>query len=630
MMSLKSGLIAESTYALEVLSILLHDDSTVTWFGLQHLPGLVEVLLEHFRRCLIQIFPSDFDDLELGLEKQDIVWHGRIPNENKEVEITQQLRVEVEKEVDGGAIGDGSLQIEGDVTKTSSGVIVIFEENSQEETLMFDDKKWDVFEEIDSSLFDWQMGRGDTSAHILTRFTAETSFEFFEEKFFGRKHLSQIAKNKLRIDEVADKEKTGTRLVEHSTKPADDGAAILSNLCDQTDDDRVKLEEADDIPAIVSDHDDADKLDSKDADCHKLIAMDAEDEVRALEDMKRKWTEEEDIEISQPNDHSLLLVSDSQTDVSRRCLSISNIFRGLSFVPSNESEMSKHPGLLLIIGKLLKLYHTHTKQSHDSAKMYANAAYGEKADELQDDNNSKARWCSETLEVLREDTFVILANISGQLDLSLYPEEIVSPILNGLLHWVTCSAACALDPLPTMPLSYSLSPRRLVLETLCKLCIADSNVDLLLAMPPYSRTVLFLSNLVQLVAESGDQVVREFAIVLISSLVQADSSAARAIALHRPSISILLDFIELADHRAVHVVNTQGLAMLKGSPEMMGTSLDMLRRAASILCHMAEVPENKMIFARYHHRLLHLVMSQIMDQKVAAILAEVLYNSSLS
>lgn len=627
MMSLKSGLIAESTYALEVLSILLHDDSTVTWFGLQHLPGLVEVLLEHFRRCLIQIFPSDFDDLELGLEKQDIVWLGRIPNENKEVEVTQQLRVEVEKEVDG-AIDDGSLQIEGDVTKTSNGLIVIFEENSQEETLMFDDKKWDVFEEIDSSLFDWQMGRGDTSAHILTRFTTETSFEFFEEKFFGRKHLSQIAENKLRIDEVADKEKTDTKSVEHSTKPADDDTAILSNLCDQTDD-RVKLEEADDIPSVVSDHDDADKLDSKDADCHKLIAMDPEDEVRALEDMKRKWTEEEDIEISQPNDHSLLLVSDSQTDVSRRCLSISNIFRGLSFVPSNESEMSKHPGLLLIIGKLLKLYHTHTKQSHDSAKMYANAAYSEKADELQD-NNSKARWCSETLEVLREDTFVILANISGQLDLSLYPEEIVSPILNGLLHWVTCSAACALDPLPTMPLSYSLSPRRLVLETLCKLCIADSNVDLLLAMPPYSRTVLFLSNLVQLVAESSDQVVREFAIVLISSLVQADSSAARAIALHRPSVSILLDFIELADHRAVHVVNTQGLAMLKGSPEMMGTSLDMLRRAASILCHMAEVPENKMIFARYHHRLLHLVMSQIMDQKVAAILAEVLYNSSLS
>jgi len=68
MMALKSGLAGESTWALDILSILLRDDSAVLWFGLQQMPGLVDVLLEHFRRCLIEIFPSDFDELEITLE----------------------------------------------------------------------------------------------------------------------------------------------------------------------------------------------------------------------------------------------------------------------------------------------------------------------------------------------------------------------------------------------------------------------------------------------------------------------------------------------------------------------------------------------------------------------------------
>jgi len=62
MMALKSGLIAESTWALDVLTILLEDESTVGWFGLTHLPGLIEVLLEHLRRCLVQIYPGSFEE----------------------------------------------------------------------------------------------------------------------------------------------------------------------------------------------------------------------------------------------------------------------------------------------------------------------------------------------------------------------------------------------------------------------------------------------------------------------------------------------------------------------------------------------------------------------------------------
>ena len=55
MMALKSGQLLDSTWALDVLNVLLFDDHTVTYFGVQHMPGLVDVLLDHFRRYVWQI-----------------------------------------------------------------------------------------------------------------------------------------------------------------------------------------------------------------------------------------------------------------------------------------------------------------------------------------------------------------------------------------------------------------------------------------------------------------------------------------------------------------------------------------------------------------------------------------------
>ena len=52
-MSLRSGLLAEATWAIDTLNIMLFDDTTVVYFGLAHLPGLVDVLLDHFKRRVI-------------------------------------------------------------------------------------------------------------------------------------------------------------------------------------------------------------------------------------------------------------------------------------------------------------------------------------------------------------------------------------------------------------------------------------------------------------------------------------------------------------------------------------------------------------------------------------------------
>jgi len=62
----------------------------------------------------------------------------------------------------------------------------------------------------------------------------------------------------------------------------------------------------------------------------------------------------------------------------------------------------------------------------------------------------------------------------------------------------------------------------------------------------------------------------------------------------------------------------------------MGTSLDMLRRAATTLHNLAKHPDNRTLFVQHEPRLLQLVMSQILEQKVAAIVAQVLFTFSMA
>ena len=131
-----------------------------------------------------------------------------------------------------------------------------------------------------------------------------------------------------------------------------------------------------------------------------------------------------------------------------------------------------------------------------------------------------------------------------------------------------------------------------------------------------------------MLANRKEQVMREFSIVLLSALVAGDNSAARAVALLPPTISLLIDFLETAEQQAMTVANSHGVNMLRDNPEMMGTSLDMLRRAASMLLHMARVPENRTLFLHQQQRLLQLVMSHILDSQISGIIADILFHCS--
>jgi len=167
-MALRSGLLSESTWAVDVLAVLLRDDVTVAWFGLQHLPGLVDVLLDHLRRCLIELFPGDFDDLEVMCDSP-----GRSANSR-------------EKDTEDWKTAE---EVPSDCPSKSTRPVQV-ETNSPDEDLVFDDKRWDIYGDVDSSMLDWQIGRGDLTTHIQTHFSHLRSLDFAGSRFFGKPNLS--------------------------------------------------------------------------------------------------------------------------------------------------------------------------------------------------------------------------------------------------------------------------------------------------------------------------------------------------------------------------------------------------------------------------------------------------------
>jgi len=342
--------------------------------------------------------------------------------------------------------------------------------------------------------------------------------------------------------------------------------------------------------------------------------------------LKRRRISDYEDESYSRDEASLYLITETQDNLARRCVCLSTILRNLTFIPGNEAEFAKNVTFLSLLGKLLLLHHEHPVRAQKTRNYdrEEDADFADSCSSLQ----GESEWWWDFLHHVRENVLVMAANISGHMDLSQHPEEISRPVLDGLLHWAVCPAAHGQDPFPTVGPNSSLSPQRLALEALCKLCVTECNVDLVVATPPYSRLQRLCSVLTRLLCRSEEQVLREFGVNLLHFLSAADSGVARTIALQTPCVALLVAFIEQAESSALGVANQHGLAALRDNPESMGTSLDMLRRAAGTLLNLARHPDNRTLLLQHESRLLALVMSQILDQQVAAIVARVLFQCS--
>ncbi|KAF3703243.1 AT-rich interactive domain-containing protein 1B [Channa argus] len=603
MMSLKSGLLGESTWALDTINILLFDDSTVGSFNLTQLPGFLELIVEYYRRCLIQIF-GILEEYEVGAEGQRTLL-GPLSNHPEELETpkeppastsmsnrqsteeqgTQRLSVE---QVEGKsplvtAVSTINAEDKGKDSKPvlKEEVEMKREHEEQAEPQPYQASKYDKlpikveergeqWQEVEqrwtelrqpngfiSGLLHWKAGGGDSTSYIQTHFERRTG-DFMppspaerEEKWKGGGQGREEVEENLPCGEETPRET-----------------------------------EQDSLSEVKG---------------HILLAQSP---ISQLEDEPRCW------------DEAPLSTAESWQDaLTTRCICISNIVRGLSFVPGNDAELSRHPGLVLILGRLVLLHHHHPRRKRTPP------AY--QREEEQGLACSRDEWWWDCLGAVRENTLVTLANISGQLDLSLYPESICLPILDGLLHWMVCPSAEAQDPFSSAGGFSSLTPKRLVLECLCKLSIQDCNVDLLLATPPFSRQQKLFSTLVGLIGERKSQVCREMAVAVLSNLAQGDPTAARAIALQKGSVGTLIGFLEDSVAMAQYQQNPHSLLHVATPSEP--PSINMMCRAAKALLAIARVEENRTEFVLYESRLLDISLSTALNPSVAAIMCEVLF-----
>ena len=652
-MSLRSGLLMESSWALDVINVLLYDDHSFTYFGLGNMPGLLEALLEHWRATLISMFEIT-EDLELGTDqdrklraKRRLAIMGekytkkrkcsRKIKEESDKEDSLFAKSDSENEEEDNATDDYDLgMVSNNLTNPEDKCVVLsslpngqnfskrprfgeedIEVISKPDELFIMEREqekeenncsWDLSTvDCGSGSSHWLHGGGNPTDHIITSFTAKHTISEFVRVLKESKHLVKL--------EVAEDSVNG----DVSIKPSVNGDSIDPSECKkESNTDEIKPDRSENNANGTNQDPKEDIVDK----IQRLTGIVFRDPDAARKRWHSESLEDENYMKDEP---SLHLISDCHDNIGKRAVCISTILRNLSFVPGNEYELSKSPGFLAIIGRLLLLHYwypqrTNKQRNYDRGE---DEEAAESCTSLSDNNNE---WWWSHLHVIRENIMVALANIAGSLDLSPFDEDICRPILNGLLEWAVSSSAYAQDPFPNVGRHSPISPQRLAIEALCKLSLSEFNVDLILSTPPYTRIEKLTLMLAKKLYRYEDQVLREFSINLLYYLSSADSGVARTIALSDMTVALLLGFIEQAEQNAMVVAQQHGVNALRDNPDSMGTSLDMLRRAASTLGNLSKHPDNVPLFLRQEQRLLALVMSQILDQGVASILSNVLFN----
>lgn len=679
-MSLKSGLLAESTWALDTLNILLHDDRTVGFFYLKHHHSLLKTLINHFKKTLLAIFKEEFEILPRYLFRRE----GADP-----VPCTNEGEVKLDDASKADWLmssNETDYDILNSRAETSKG-------NDQGETERQGAKLSGGNTIPVASVFSFsrlKLGESDDLSHIQIPSTDNEMFfpvaddgpaimpESERKELESKSRLQRI--DQTPVSDLLRREALMSQIPLHrfgrlGRSPRRREKSFLEDI--QMREQILKELEGDQ----KTDNGGTKSAESEPKNRDLVPANSGSDKIASpvhkspAEAPKSPTLLIEESEVYKKEYLPLWSLSPSRELLQGRCLCISNILRSLSFIPGNDQELSQDAGILLILGRLLILHHSHLVRpkdqhihpSHTEEKLEEEE---EKAvadmctDEEKNKEQSKAEnvshkeekevecvkqvvhkekdciadmekheehkhmaykdyWWWDCLEVLRENTLVILSNISGQLDLSVFPESISYPIVDGLLHWAVCPSAYTVDPLPETAMVFSLSPQRLALETLAKMSISEVNVDFILATPPLTRLDLLFSHLAQFIGQKKYPVMRQFALVLLSNMAQGHESASRLIGQQKLVVFLLLECIEIAEHASC----MSGGQLVGGyNPEDPNSlSVAMLRRAATTLHCLSKVPTNRTAFLPYRDRMLYLATSQYVEPSVSSILMDMLF-----
>uniref|UniRef100_A0A8C8CHE9 ARID domain-containing protein n=1 Tax=Oncorhynchus tshawytscha TaxID=74940 RepID=A0A8C8CHE9_ONCTS len=636
-------------------NIIIHAVYSINYL----LPGLLELVVEYFRRCLIEIFgilreyevgdpgqrtlldPDALDrdwscteDEESGVEdiegeeddddeeEEVVVQRSKQPQEDEQESCSEQDTLKEKDAEDEEKSFSNFEQPSSSSDPPALGPATPQERPKQ--ASKFDKlplkmvRKKDPFpagrasqrgkvQEFDSGLLHWSAGGGDSTEHIQTHFERREEFLVPRERVLV---IPTAKRKRLETEMVGDKDNATPTEKDKQKGGGDQRPSQPSSTekASTTNDTSADGKEG------KSEHSDAETEETSQTEEPQSQQENDKPSGPPYQQVPQRVVEDEP---HSKDEGPLLTLANWQDALARRCVCVSNIVRSLSFVPGNDQEMSKHPGLMLLLGRLVLLHHRHPERKQ------APLTY-EKEEESDDCLGQRDEWWWDCLSLLRENCLVTLANISGQLDLSIYPESICLPLLDGLLHWAVCPSAEAQDPFPTLGPHSAMSPQRLVLETLSKLSIQDNNVDLVLATPPLGRLEKLYGTLVRLVGERKVAVCREMSVVLLANLAQGDSMAARAIAVQKGSVGNLLGFLE-DSLAATQLQQSQSSLLHLQGMHFEPTSNDMMRRAARALHALAKVEENHSEFTLYESRLLDLSVSPLMNSVVSHVICDVLF-----
>ncbi|VDK83800.1 unnamed protein product [Litomosoides sigmodontis] len=588
-MALRSGLEAEATWALNALNVMLYDDCAPPTM-LNHTPGLLNVLVEHFRALLSLLYPKVF---EVGTESK-----ARTTDDEY-----SEFWIESSKlgcTMAPSLVESRSLKNEPkNFTKISrTGRTVHIEKKELPECL----------KRARPSGWSCDIADGTyLSEHRVVQFfvNESLSMDYHESRMLsglGGETSSYLAARLI----------TDIEFRKQLKKP------------------RFFVKEMNGIPKMAEADIDEAAYYSKIDKSMRIIPSDIE-----------KCSDEDEykrvVELRTIRPTALCVRDETRVQLVRRCLAVSNVLRGLSFLPGNEGPMARHAGLLYIIGRLLRLYtderrlklpESLVKQLSKNEEIQlavgtlseANRRLMEPGDLLESDDDN-ALLLFETACQLREDAFVTLVHISVQLDLIEFESDVAWPLFDALIHWCVSKCAEAKDPL----ISAGVSPRNYALEALCKLSVIEHNVDLLLSTGPWSRLESFIKTLVGLLALNEEIPSREFAIVILCALCTISEPTCYVVAAESPAVHYLVAFLEMGDANMHQIAQQHGIQALRDNPEMMGTSVPMLRRAASILQQLCKVPTCRQHLIRHQQRLLQFTMSHLMDSRVGQTITNVLY-----
>ena len=555
-MSLKSGILPESSWAIDIVNILLADDQGARYFTLHHQPTLLNSIVDHFRKCLREIFGASFERNSYYLQ----------PSCESNISLMDFTESPAEDKTD---------QFQSRVKYVTPKTIAL---SSNSEDTNYRDPRLIEVPEVKVHDPRGTTEEGPGSADFLGHIDVDYSTRYTN---FPTSTVSST------LDQVeAQKERfKGLQRIEEQNPHC----MYLRRQA------RTISESSDEYSRGQHCTDFEDCLSMKKYRCATPDGF-----------------IQEEYEVCDEEESVLWKVSPDKEALQQKCLCLANILRSLSFISGNDTELTKHSGLLKVMGGLLMLHHVHTVQLPTSDQTEED----KKVEELKHDY-----WWWDCLKAIRESVFIILSNISGQLDLSIFPESITLPLLDGLLHWSVCPSTQATDQLSSSAQAFDVSPQRLVLETLAKMSIADSNVDYILATPPLKRLEVLYARLVNFLGYKDQPVIHQLALVLLSNLAQGDETACHLIGQQKMVVTYLIECLESAE--LMQRRKSQPYNIYDENSSML--SLAMLRRAVVTLLYLSRNPQNRALFISCMDRLLYLSTSECLDASVSTIIMDILF-----